>query len=151
MKILAFLFGFILFLYMNVWPTYAMSIFKDTSEVIYCQDDECSLSEWTDLVKDHIQDIETQVPASVYIQNVVVYLLTFITIIAIFYIIYAGFKLLTSAGDEDEFWKAKITIVSVIIGIVIIWLSYSIVDWIIWVVATQGTQEQAFIIYHEKI
>jgi hypothetical protein len=111
-----------------------LSIFRDKSEIIYCQDNECSLSEWTKIVKNDLNDIEKNRTTSQYIQDVVAYLLTFITIIAVFYIIYAWFKVLTSAWNDDDVKKSKTTIISVFIWILIIWLSYSIVKWIIWVV-----------------
>lgn len=113
---------------------FALSIFKDNSKIIYCQDGECSLDEWIDVVKRDLNDLETTRTASQYVQDLVRYLLTFITIIAVFYIIYAWFKILTSAGSDDEITKSKTTIVSVLVWIVIIWLSYAIVTWIIWVV-----------------
>ena len=112
----------------------ALSIFKDTSKIIYCQDGECSLEKGTELVKKDINDIEKNRTASQYVQDLVKYLLTFITIVSVLHIIYAWFKILTSAGNEDEVWKSKTTIVSVLVWIVIIWLSYAIVTWIIGVV-----------------
>ena len=39
---------------------------------------------------------------SEYIQDIVSYALTFITIIAVVYIIYAGFRLMVSTGDDAE-------------------------------------------------
>jgi Type IV secretion system pilin len=64
----------------------------------------------------------------VYVQDVVKYLLGFITIIAIVYVIYAGFQLMIGAGDEEKSKKAKNTILYVIVGIVIMWLAYTIVN-----------------------
>lgn len=115
---------------------FALSIFRDNSKIIYCQDGECSLDEWIDVVKRDLNDLETNRTASQYVQDIIRYLLTFITIIAVFYIIYAWFKILTSAWSDDEITKSKTTIVSVLVWIVIIWLSYAIVTWIIWVVTS---------------
>lgn len=113
----------------------ALDIFTDSNEIIYCKNsDDCSLEKWTQIVKNWINDIEKNRQASVYIQDVVKYLLTFITIIAVIYIIYAWFKVLTSAWNDDEVKKSKTTIVSVLIWIVIIWLAYSIVRWILLVI-----------------
>lgn len=112
-----------------------LDIFTDSNEIIYCKNsDDCSLEKWTQIVKNWINDIEKNRQASVYIQDVVKYLLTFITIIAVIYIIYAWFKVLTSAWNDDEVKKSKTTIVSVLIWIVIIWLAYSIVRWILLVI-----------------
>ncbi len=127
------LFTFSIFMFSDA---FALSIFKDNSKIIYCQDGECSLDEWIDVVKRDLNDLETNRTASQYVQDIVRYLLTFITIIAVFYIIYAWFKILTSAWSDDEITKSKTTIVSVLVWIVIIWLSYAIVTWIIWVVTS---------------
>jgi type IV secretory pathway VirB2 component (pilin) len=54
-----------------------------------------------------------------------------VTLIAVLYIIYAGFQIMTGAGDEEKNKKAKNIILYVVIGIVIMWLAYSIVDFII--------------------
>lgn len=118
----------------QIAQTSASSLFKDSSRIIYCQDGECSLDEWIDVVKTGINDLETERTASQYVQDLVKYLLTFITIIAVLYVIYAWFKILTSAGNDDEVTKSKTTIISVLAWIVIIWLAYAIVAWIIDVV-----------------
>lgn len=134
MKALLIIAVFILTIFSSFNESSALSIFRDRSEIIYCQDNECSLSEWTKIVKNDLNDIEKNRTTSQYIQDVVAYLLTFITIIAVFYIIYAWFKVLTSAWNDDDVKKSKTTIISVFIWILIIWLSYTIVKWIIWVV-----------------
>lgn len=115
--------------------SYALDIFTNSNEIIYCKDsDNCSLEKWTQIVKNWINDIEKNKKASNYIQDVVKYLLTFITIVAVIYVIYAWFKILTSAWNDDDVKKSKTTITSVLIWIVIIWLAYSIVAWILKVV-----------------
>lgn len=111
---------------------FALDIFTNTNEIIYCKDgDECSLWEWTEIVKTWINDINKTDTTSVYVQKIVIYLLTFISILAVIYIIYAGFKILISWWNEDDVKKSKTTIISVLIWIIIIWLAYSIVAWII--------------------
>ncbi len=111
-----------------------LDIFRDNSDVIYCQDDECSLNKWTQIVKNDLKDIEKDRKASEYIQDVIKYLLSFVSIVAVIYIIYAWFNLLTSAWGEEWTKKSKTTIVSVLIWIVIMWLAYGIVAWLIKVV-----------------
>lgn len=56
--------------------------------------------------------------------------MTFISIIAVLYIIYAGFQILIGAGDEEKMKKAKNIVLYVTLGIILMWLSYSIVKWI---------------------
>lgn len=125
----------LLFGFFQIDSTFALKwLFDDKSKIIYCSDGECGLDKWTEMVKWGLKDIETQRSASTYIQDIVKYLLTFITLIAVLYIIYAWFQILTSAGDDDKVSKSKTTIITVLLGIVIIWLSYAIVNFIIWVV-----------------
>lgn len=57
--------------------------------------------------------------------------MSFISIIGVLYIIYAGFQVMIGAGDEEKMKKAKNIILYVVIGIIIMWLAYSIVKWAI--------------------
>ncbi len=136
MKILSIIF-LCMWLFLSYFQdTSALSIFRDNSEIIYCRDGECSLDEGIDTVKHGIDSIETERSVSAYIQDIIIYLLWFITILAVLYIIYAWFKILTSAWNDEEVSKSKSTIISVLVWIVIIWLAYSIVKFIINVVTT---------------
>jgi len=74
-------------------------------------------------VRWNVDGIVTDRSLSDYIQDIIVFLLGFLSIIAIIYIIYAGFTLLSSAWDEDKMKNTKNTILYVIIGLVIIWLA----------------------------
>lgn len=135
MKYLAlFLATFVSLVFFLPQESFALSIFKDKSKVIYCSDGECSLEKGTEMVKNNISDIETTKTASEYIQDIVKYLLTFITLIAVLYIIYAWFRILTSAWEEEWVSSAKKTIVSVALWILVMWLAYAIVRWVIEVI-----------------
>ncbi len=121
--------------YLNLNPnTIFADLFDDNSSIIYCRWDDCSLDEWTEVVKRWIDWIETNKDASTYIQDIVVYLLTFITVIAVLYIIYAWFKILTSAWDEEKASSAKKIIISVALWILLMWLSFVIVRFILGVI-----------------
>lgn len=56
--------------------------------------------------------------------------LGFVTLIAVLYVVYAGFQVLTAGGDEEKLKKGKAIIIQVVIGVTIMWLAYSIVTWI---------------------
>lgn len=58
------------------------------------------------------------------------YFLTFIGILLVMIIVYAGFNIIVSQGEEEELTKGRTMIVYAIIGVVIIFLSYTIVDFI---------------------
>lgn len=71
----------------------------------------------------------TNVPTNLEnaIMNITNYILGFIAIIATLIVIYGGVRYLTAMGNDDEVGKAKKTIYSGIIGIVICGLAYAIV------------------------
>jgi len=100
-------------------------------KTIYCNGNQCGLNEGISLVKNGINDIETQRTLSQYVQDIVKYLLLFISIIAVLYIIWAGFNILIGNGDEEKLKKSRTTIVYVIIGIIIIWLAWPITTFIL--------------------
>lgn len=64
-------------------------------------------------------------------------LLQFITIIAVLFVIYAGFQLMTAGGDEEKMKKAKTIIIQVVVGIIVVWVAYSIVSWVISALTTK--------------
>jgi type IV secretory pathway VirB2 component (pilin) len=66
-------------------------------------------------------------PISEFAQVVIRYLMSFISIIAVIYIIYAGFSVMIGGGDEEKVKKAKNIILYVVVGILIMWLAYGIV------------------------
>lgn len=106
-------------------------IFDSEVKNPYCQNDECGLDQGINIAKAGINDIEKERSASEYAQDIVKYILSFITVIAVIYIIYAGFNILTWAGDEEKQKKSKDIIVYVLVWILVIWLSFPIVSWLI--------------------
>ncbi len=117
---------------LNFLQTNAAWFFStDTASISYCQSWECSFEGWVILLKNGLNDVVTNRKFSVYIQDVVIYLLTFVTIVGVIYIIYAGFQLMTSGWDEEKYKKTKNIIVYVILWIILMWLAYPIMKWII--------------------
>ncbi len=107
------------------------SIFNGwTTEVPYCKWDSCWLEEWVDSVK-NIDAIEWNRSASEYIQAVVKYILSFLSLVAILVIIYAWFNLLTWIWDEEKAKKTKQIIVYAVLWLVIIFLAWPIVDFVV--------------------
>ncbi len=101
-------------------------------EIRYCQwDYECGLDQGIEKVKEGITDIETERTASEYVQDLVVYILTFLSIVAVLYIIYAGFQILLGGWDEEKVKKSKQTILYVAIGVIVIWLAWPITSFIL--------------------
>jgi hypothetical protein len=128
-KILLILFIFFSFWFLStnaLWDIWWTS----SDKVIYCQWGECSLDNWTKIVKNWIETIEKNKTASEFIKSVVRYLLSFVSLIAVLYIIYAWFNLVIGGWNEEKNKKAKTTVVSIIVWIILMWLAYSIVLWL---------------------
>ncbi|MBP9779181.1 PKD domain-containing protein [Candidatus Gracilibacteria bacterium] len=118
----------------------------DTSEIPYCVGSECSQQSGVSAVFKALlpSGWVTDKSFSQFAQEIVVYLLGFLTIIAVIYIMYAGFQVMTGGGDEEKTKKAKKIITYVAVGVVIILLSYTFVSWIINTVipATSSTTQK---------
>nr|MDD3720027.1 hypothetical protein [Candidatus Gracilibacteria bacterium] len=117
----------ITFLQVSAWNPFE----DNNGEIPYCTGENCGYQAGVDQVQNVLTDVEKTKTFSQYIQDIIIYLLTFVTIVAVIYIIYAGFRVLTSNGNEDSLKKSKNTIIYVTLGIVIMWLAYPIVKWII--------------------
>jgi len=87
------------FIYLISYNTSIWFDFFDQSnpKVIYCNNNECSLERWINISWSWINDIEKNRKLSVYIQDVIRYVITFISILAVIYIIYAWFNILISS------------------------------------------------------
>ena len=94
--------------------------------VRYCSWNECGLEQGTEIIKNSLWDIETERSASEYIQDIVIYLLTFLALIAVIYIIYAGFNIMIWNGDEEKLKKSRQTIIYVLLWLIVIFLAWPI-------------------------
>jgi len=73
----------------------------------------------------------SQNTADVTIQNLVGNVMLFLGIVAVLYGLYGGFLILTAGGDEANVKKGKTILLQVAIGLVVIFLANSIVQWIL--------------------
>lgn len=71
--------------------------------------------------------------------GVINYFLTFVGLIAVIFIIYAGILMVTAQGEDDAITKGKNIILWASAGIIVILLSYSIVNFIIFAGKYGGT------------
>lgn len=76
-------------------------------------------------------DIVTTGSAEVVIQVWISRLLQFLYVIAVVYALWGGFQILTAAGDDEKVSTGKKVIIQAIIGIVVIFLAGSIVQFVI--------------------
>jgi hypothetical protein len=130
-KLLIFIIAFFTIFSVVNW-SFVSDLFDDnTTEIHYCQDDDCWLDNWINEVWNNIEGLVTDETASNYFQNVTTYILWFIYLIAVALIIYAWFNLMTGVGDEEKAKKSKAMIIYVIVWIAIIFLANSIVGFVV--------------------
>lgn len=72
------------------------------------------------------------------VTTIIAQLLTYLTLLAVAVVIYAGVRMIVNLGNEDEYKKARTLIGRTLIGLVVILLSYAIVALIL-SIATGGT------------
>ena len=63
--------------------------------------------------------------------NVIKFVLSFLGILAVVIVLYAGFKWMLSGGSEDKVSEAKKMLIAGLIGLVIVLLSYAIADFVL--------------------
>lgn len=120
--------------------------------VTYCNSNDptsskyCSIDRGTQVVAKNVNDIQTAKKFSQYIQDIVAYLLLFLGIVGVLYIIYAGFNIIIAGGDEEKVKQGKKTIMHVLIGVLLIFLAYSIVKFVIGKNGQGGVLNNAFVL-----
>ncbi len=104
----------------------------DTPKAQYCNNEqECWITKSLTDMKPELKDIEKERKFSVYAQDVVIYVLTFISIIWVVYIIFAWVTLMVWGGGDKTMTKTKNMITYVIIGIFIMWLAFPLMKFLI--------------------
>lgn len=69
--------------------------------------------------------------ADIAIQNLVGNAMLFLGILAVMYGLYGGFLIMTGGGEDDKVKKGKTILIQVAIGLVVIFLANSIVQWVL--------------------
>ncbi len=64
------------------------------------------------------------------LQSILSYILWFTAFVATAYAIYGGFQILTASWDDDKVKKWKTTLINALIGIFVIFMAWTLVDWI---------------------
>ena len=53
------------------------------------------------------------------------------TDVTVMYGIWGGFQIVTAGGDEEKVKKGRTILIHVVIGIIVIWLAGSVVQWVV--------------------
>ena len=77
--------------------------------------------------------------AEVAVQNLLSNAMIFLGILAVVYGIYGGFLIVTAGGEEDKVKKGKTILTQVAIGLVVIFLANSIIQWVLTKIFISGT------------
>jgi len=90
---------------------------------------------WQDDIQDGLKWTEDS--ADTAIQTVVGNAISFLYIVAVIYAIYGAFNILTAWGDEEKVKKWKTIIIQALIGLIVLWLANSIVEWLVSSILTE--------------
>lgn len=99
----------------------------DPAKIEVCSNGKCTIQGGFDASKNAVKGLMSEKKIEVFVSDTVKYFLTFVSLIAVVYFIYAGFQLMVSGGDEEKAKKTKKIMVYVIAGIILIWVSYFLV------------------------
>ncbi|MCH2188874.1 pilin [Candidatus Gracilibacteria bacterium] len=84
-------------------------------------------------------DVQTNIQgrtesADIAVQNIVANFMIFLAIIAVLYLLWGGFQILTAGGDEEKVTKGKTIIIQAGLGLLVIFLANSIVQWVLGII-----------------
>ena len=69
--------------------------------------------------------------ADTAVQNLVGNAMLFLGIVAVLFGLYGGFLILTAGGEDDKVKKGKTILIQVALGLVVIFLANSIIQWVL--------------------
>lgn len=100
-----------------------------TTSPYNCTGSDCWIDSWLTAAKKSIGNELSSKGIAAYAQDIVIYLMGFVSVIAVIYVIYAGAQLMMGAGDEEKMKKARQIIIYVMLWIALMWLAVPIVKW----------------------
>lgn len=69
--------------------------------------------------------------ADTAVQTLIANAIGFLYLVAVIYALWGGFNILTAGGDEEKVKKGKTVLIQALIGLVVIFLASSIINWIV--------------------
>jgi len=105
---------------------------------------------WTDKITDNLQNGGDDLVTTA--DNILGFVIGLLYFIAVVFGLYAGFVILTGAGEEDKMKKWKNIFIYVIVGLIVIFLASQIVRWIISILSDEDiVWPEASIIVEQSI
>ncbi|GAB0174804.1 MAG: hypothetical protein HHAS10_06830 [Candidatus Altimarinota bacterium] len=99
----------------------------DPAQIETCSNGTCTIQGGATVASNAVGDLLSKKKIEVFVADTVKYFLSFVALIAVVYFIYAGFQLMVSGGDEEKAKKTRKIMIYVIVGIILIWVSYWLV------------------------
>lgn len=65
------------------------------------------------------------------VQTLITNAIGFLYLVAVVYALWGGFQILTAGGDEEKVKKGKTILIQAAIGLVVIFLASSIINWVV--------------------
>jgi len=87
-----------------------------------------NVTSWQDCIAAGTKDVATLACIPIVLQNIINFMALFAGVIAVFLLMFAGFKFTTSQGDPEKVATARRTMVFVLWGSLIIVASFAIVN-----------------------
>jgi Type IV secretion system pilin len=69
--------------------------------------------------------------ADTAVQGLIANAMVFLGILGVCYGIWGGFQIVTAGGDEEKVKKGRTIIIQVVIGLIVIFLANSIIQWVL--------------------
>ncbi len=76
-------------------------------------------------------DVTSKQTADVAVQALIGKAMLYLSLVAVMYGIWGGFQIVTAGGDEEKVKKGRTILIQVVIGIIVIWLAGSVVQWVV--------------------
>ncbi len=86
---------------------------------------------WFGKEKVNSEIIWNEESADIAVQSIIWAAMTFLYLLAVIYWLWGGFSVMTAGWDEEKVKKWKKIIIHAIIWLVVIWLSSSIINWVV--------------------
>lgn len=145
-KIISIVFAFIIL----IWWVFSLDYF-DRSSTVYTNDQREVISEidWDSIrswVSEVARDVnwiidyeildsdDAQYETLTYVRRIFNYFLMFLASVALVYLLYHGFLMVTAAWNEERYKKGLKWISFAVIAIVWVWVSWMIISLVFWVV-----------------
>lgn len=114
---------------------WGLSLISDFTDSIYAANDLLPGQNSEGFVKPDATQVASNIDTTSTLRDLVMkivnYFLTFLGLVAVVGVVYSGGLMVTSMGNDDQYEKGKKGLGYMVIGIIVVLMSYTIVNWVI--------------------